>query len=446
MTKNTQIKKKKKKGSSTTSSSTSESDPEEKWKNLHSDVQRIFLILSRDSSYQEGIDSLLNLLTTFKKTKKLPNEKSLIIKESEDLVSCFTGPEILHRFKSQLRQIIYIIQHNEVLREYFSDIRTLLLEAKSEHEVHSKNFKKKTSEIITRGRNIANQLQTKVFKSFLKTSHELIKHFEDDNFIQILRHQADIIHSDITFIDSAGKEQIDFNMLSKLQGVLLPVLADALKYIPIPRITASNSRQEFGVDNIVLCIYDILPENILLHFESDSKLSLRELQVKSSQTHLIIQLDRIIAELKDMEFFFKTKVFPEVADSGRVSVRFKAPGASLKLMFKIVQGKNDTAPRLTQGLAQFKIREMEIKFDKSTLKHDVLLPMLKKMFKKVIKRAIEKQIENNLTHFLTQMADNLTILLESMNKKMIPNIDLARDIIKSSQMGQIFEKRRELIE
>jgi len=280
----------------------------------------------------------------------------------------------------------------------------------------------------------------------LKTSQELLQALEDDNFIQVLRHQAGIIRSDLTYVDTEGKEQIDTQLLSKLQSVLLPVLADALKYIPIPRIASSNPKQEFWLDNIVLCIYDLLPENIYFHIESDSKLSLKDLEFKSSQTHLIINLDRIITDLKDMEFYFKTKKFPEVSDRGRVSVRIKGQGARLKLIFRMVQDKHDNVPRLSHGSVQFKIREMEMKLDKSTLKHDVLLPMVQKMFKKTIQHKVEKEIESSLATFIQKLAESLTFILVNMNRKMAPGFETAREIVKNSQMVQVFEKRRELIE
>jgi len=296
------------------------------------------------------------------------------------------------------------------------------------------------------GLNLMNQFSEKLFKSFLKTSQELIQAFEDDNFVQVLRHQAGIIRSDITYTDSEGKEQIDTQLLSKLQGVLLPVLADALKYIPIPRIASSNSNQEFWLDNIVLCIYDLLPENIYFHIESDSRFSLKDLEIKASQTHLIINLDRIITELKDMEFYFKTKKWPGVSDRGRVSVRIFGQGARLKLIFRIVQDKHDNVPRLSHGSVQFKIREMEMKLDKSTLKHDVLLPMVKKLFRRTIQHKVEKEIESSLASLIQKLADNLSFILLNMNKKMAPQLESAREIVKNSQMVQVFERRRELIE
>jgi len=281
----------------------------------------------------------------------------------------------------------------------------------------------------------------------LKTTRILLKHLENDQFIQALRHQAGIIRSDFTYIDPDGREQIDTQMISNLQSVLLPIIADSLKYIPIPRIASSTPKQEFWIDNIVMCLYDVLPNNILFHIESYSNVSLKDLQLTASKTHLIVELDHIITELKDIEFYFKKKKGIEISDSGRVSLQFKGNGASLRMIFTMVQGASDSVPRITEGFCRFKISDMDIKLDKATLNHDILLPMVQKLFKGIIQRKIEKEIENNLSGFLQKLADKLTVTLRTMNRKIAPpTLEAARQILINSPMAQVFDKRREKIE
>jgi hypothetical protein len=438
----------------TTSSSSSSSEEEmrefEKEENLdviYSDIQKIFLLMAREPSYHEGIDSIFSLLDYFVKSLNFsPSEKTRpVIKETEALVATFTGDEILEQWKSELKDIMNTIQTNPTLQEYFSDVKSFILTSKSEEYVRSEDFKQRSRELTERGRTLMNKFSEAHFKSFLKTTRILLKQFENDQFIQSLRHQAGIIRSDFTYIDPDGKEQIDTQMISNLQSVLLPIIADSLKYIPIPRIASSTRKQEFWIDNIVMCLYDILPENIKFHIESCSNVSLKELQLKNSKTNLIIQLDHITTELKDVEFYFKKKDGIEISDSGRFSLQFK--GARLRMIFKMLQESNDSVPRITEGFCRFKISEMEMKLDKATLNHDILLPMLQKLFKGIIQRKIEKEIENNLSKFLQKLADKLTVTLRNMNRRSSPpTFETARQILINSPMAQIFDKRREKIE
>jgi len=281
----------------------------------------------------------------------------------------------------------------------------------------------------------------------LATTRKLLKNFQNDQFIHALRHQAGIVRSDFTYIDSEGREQLDTQMISNLQKVILPVIADSLKYIPIPRIGSSTPNQEYWIDNIVLSLYDIIPDNLLFHIESYSNVSLKELQLKESKTHLIVELDHIITELKDIEFYFKQKTGIEISDSGRVSLKFKGNGASLRMIFTMLQESSDSVPRITEGYCRFKISDMDIKLDAATLNHDILLPMLQKLFKRIIQTKIEKEIEHNLSDFLQKLADQLNVTLKTMNRRFgPPTLETAKQVLLNSPMAQVFDKRREKIE
>jgi len=89
---------------------------------------------------------------------------------------------------------------------------------------------------------------------------------------------------------------------------------------------------------------------------------------------------------------------------------------------------------------------MEINFDTSTLKHSVLVPMLTKVFKAFIKKQVEKQVEANLTGFIKKLGVLLTKAMVKANKPFMSGIDAARRAIKSSQVAQVYEKRREKLE
>jgi len=283
---------------------------------------------------------------------------------------------------------------------------------------------------------------------FFDATDDMIDNIKNDEFLQILRNQAGIIRSDISYVDpDTGNVQVDTDMLGRLQNVLLPVLADALKYIPIPRISSSDSKSEFWLDNIVICSYDIIPENIRFHLETDSEVSLRDMEHKTSNTHLVIHLDHLLTELKDVEFYYKKKTMPEFSEGpGRVTFRDKGKGARLSLVFNVAQGLEDHEPRITEGYATFHISDMEINFDKSTLKHSVMVPMLTKVFKTFIKRQVERKVEENLSGFIKKLGVMLTGAMVKANKPFMSGIEAARRAIKSSQVAQVNEARKEKLE
>jgi hypothetical protein len=254
------------------------------------------------------------------------------------------------------------------------------------------------------------------------------------------------VKSDLSFIDNEGKLQIDTDMLTKLQKVLLPVLADALKYIPVPRISSSDARREFWLDNIVLCSYDIIPEKMKFHLESDSEFSLQDIEVKGTQTYLVIKLHQLRTELKNVQFYYKKKTFPELEDKGRVTFRIKGEGANLTLTYNVEQKPEDKVPSLMKGHVNFDISDLDIEFDTSTIQHTVLVPMLTTIFKLQIKLQLEKEVEKSMKSWINKLGELMSSTIAQTNRPFLSGLEAARKAIKYSDIGQVYQKRREKLE
>jgi hypothetical protein len=433
---------------------------DEEWETLIDEIQRVVALLSREPTYQEGIYKMFSLLEMFRITKQTYPTSSVGVKaethirriqlETEELVASFTGRETLEQFEIRLSNLFDVFDNNPELQQYFLELKEFLLVSKSEEEVQSERFKHKSREYANRGRELMKQLKdVNEVDQFLASCEEVIHNIKHDQFVNLLRHQAGIIRSDLTYTDTDGIVKIDTDVLSKLQSVLLPVLAENLKYIPMPRMESSNSDREFWLDNIILCGFDIIPENIHFHLESDSDLSLKDIETKGSYTHLVIRLDKFRTELKNMKFYYKKKTFPVLEDSGIVTLRIGGDGARLNMIFTIEQNSPHTQPRLKEGYADFDIRHMDIEFDKSTLKHDVLLPMMTTLFKQQIQLQIEKIVEKNLTKVIQQLGDRITQTLEDISRRgqakcpFLKGLESAKKAMKTSEIGQVAENRRE---
>jgi hypothetical protein len=430
---------------------------DEEWNRLQEDIQRVLCTLAKEPSYRQGIEGIFNLLDMFQKTlSNLPEEAvkaapedihvKRIALETEELVASFSGKKAFEEFKLTLIHLITKIQENENLQSYLSELKDLVLSAKSEEEIKSNEFKQKSKDVAKRGRYVFREIKDEDLNPFLEAADQLIENIKNDEFLQVLRQQAGIVQSDLSYVDTEGMVQLDTDMLSKLQKVLLPVLADALKYIPVPRVYSNDHNREFWLDKIVLCSYDIIPENVRFHLESDSEISFKDVELKDTHTHLVIILDRLLTELKDVEFYYKKKTFPELEDSGRVTFRVKGAGARLRLTYNVVQGPEDKVPKINEGRAFFDISDLEIEFDKKSLKHEVLVPMLGQMFKLQIKTQIEYQVEKNLTEWMNKLGDMIADSISQTNRPFVSGFEAARKIFKSSDIGKIYKQRKEKLE
>jgi hypothetical protein len=408
---------------------------DEEWETLQDEMQKVLAVLAREPTFREGINQLFSLFDMFRVTSKqaLPVEAHAkrLKMEAEELVASFAGRETLDQFELNLQKLIELFDQNPEWKQYLQELRELILSTKSEEEVKSEEFKQRSKDLANRGRSLIQQLRERdELDNFLRSSNELIENIKNDDYLKVLREQAGIVTSDLSYVDTQGQIQIDTDMLSKLQSVLLPVLAETLKYIPLPRIESYDHNREFWLDNVTLCGFDIIPENIHFGLESDTSLSLKDLESKGSHTRLLIRLDKFRTELKDMKFYYKKKTFPELMDSGIVTFRIGGEqGARLNLVFTIDQRLGDV-PRLVDGYADFHIRQMDIEFDKSTLTHDVLVPMLTTMFKLQIQVHIEKLVENALSPVVQKLNEQLTQTLNAINRPFLGGIEKAKEAIK----------------
>jgi hypothetical protein len=427
---------------------------DEEWNRLQEDIQRVLCLLSKEPTYRQGIERIFSLLDMFQsslgdlQTEAKPEDIHIkrIVLETEELVASFSGKKKFEEFKYHLRNLILKIQENENLQAYLTELKFFILNAKSEEEIMSKEFKEKSKDLAKRGRFVMKEIKEEDLRPFFQAADELVENIKNDEYLQMLRQQAGVVQSDLSYVDSEGMVQVDTDMLSKLQKVLLPVLADALKYIPVPRIYSCDSKREFWLDKIVLCSYDIIPENIKFHLESDSEISFKDVELKDTQTHLVISLNRFLTELKDVEFYYKKKTFPELEDSGRVTFRVTGNGAKLRLTYNVVQNTEDQFPRINEGKAFFDISGLEIEFDTKTLKHPVLVPMLGQMFKQQIKLQIEDQVEKNLTGWMNKLGDMVASSITQTNRPFVSGFEAARKVFKSSDMGKIYQQRKEKLE
>jgi len=200
------------------------------------------------------------------------------------------------------------------------------------------------------------------------------------------------------------------------------------------------------VENVVLCGYDTIPENIFVHLESDSWVSVRELETEKSRTRLVISLNNFRTEIKDIQFYYKRKLFPEIEDSGRATIRVAGKGASLVITFKVDQLPGETVPKFTGGHVDFNIDNLEIEYDRATLTHDVLVPMLTNMFKRDIMQAIEKGVSKNLEATINDIGRRLSDSLIGPERKLSKHLDNLHDTVKRGEFARKYDKRQEKLE
>jgi len=222
----------------------------------------------------------------------------------------------------------------------------------------------------------------------LDRSDLLVEGIKNDEFVTVLRHHAGLVAEDLSTVDKQGNVVVDTEMISKIRNVIAPVIAESLKYIPIPRIEENDENKHFWVDNIVLCGYDVIPDKIRIQLETDSKINVREVQTDKSKTRLLLTLKHIKTELKNLEFYYHKKTFPQLTEHRRATLRLPGEGATLFITYYVEQSVGQAVPVFQRGSVHFQIHDSQVDFDKQSLSHDILVPMITTLFKTQLQRQI----------------------------------------------------------
>lgn len=423
---------------------------DEEWDKLHEDISRVLTTLNKQSEFRNGIEKLFRLsdIMLNQVRRASPNKESLsqlhaqrVKTETQELIATFAGRENLDRFIESLQDLMQKLDKDPKIRSYFKELREFILKG----DTSTEEFKRHSRELTHRGSDLMEEFRnSKELNEFINASDDLLDNIKNDEFVTGLRKTAGIVQSDLSYVDTDGKLQFDLQLVGKLQSAIAPILAENLKYIPVPRIEEHNDSNDYTIDDIILCGYDIIPENIGFRIESDSEVGIREIETKFSKTRLVINLKNIRTEVKDMKFAFNKKTFPPMSDSGIVTLRIGGEGANLKLIFVVKQGSDDKVPTFTDGEAHFHIPALDVEFKETH--HTILLPLFTYLFKLRIQSNLEAQVEEVLKGYLQTFGTRITDTLMQINRPFMSTLEQARDIVKSTPIHQTYQKRQEVLE
>jgi len=423
---------------------------------LYADMACVLITLLKTPSYRSGLDKIFRLFdiwnSEFSKTASRasksvqPHARQAQI-ETKELVASFAGREPLDNFLNSLKRIVERVNQDEKTRQYMYELRQFILDTKIIEQMDEGETKEKLKRFSSEGRELVERYKyADEINDFLDKSDVLVESIKRDDLVSILRQQAGLVVNDLSSFDEQGNMKLDTDMIEKLRVVIAPVIAESLKYIPIPRIEDSDENRDFWVDNIVLCGYDVIPDGIRIQMESDSTINVREIQTDLSETRLILSLNNIKTELKNLDFFYHKKSFPHFSEQGKATLSFPGDGASLMITYILEKPSGSAVVLFRKGLVNFQIHNFEVEFDKETLRHDVLVPMFTTMFKSLIQRKIESSVEKNIGGLVNSIGEQLSSTLMEINKPLMVGLDQMRDVIKGSEVGTVYEKRREILE
>ena len=206
--------------------------------------------------------------------------------------------------------------------------------------------------------------------------------------------------------DENGKASFKPHLIKDLTNVIIPGIFEHTRYVPIPRIEASDPMIDAVVENLVIESDNLFPN--VLEFGNDNYFRLGRRQVSNKNEHKVMLAGSgIQMDLKDVAYYVKKKQgFPSLTDKGVMDIFLGGEGFSFKLAARTAQPKDRTHFVAVDNVT-VNIKNLNIKLKQSNHKllFNIAKPLLLRVMKPVITKVIQKQIKDNFEQLDAFMYD-----------------------------------------
>ncbi|KAI8812960.1 hypothetical protein BJ742DRAFT_790598 [Cladochytrium replicatum] len=262
------------------------------------------------------------------------------------------------------------------------------------------------------------------------------------------------------FLDRTGKSiQLKPSLFSDFTSVVIPVLIDQIKYVPIPRIEHSDSDYHFIVENVILTSKNFLPNLVEVKVKNAAVVGLQEIMPSRMQHQLTMNFFQIHADIHDIPFYYKKKSgFLRISDYGVASIMISGQGISV--LTKVLVDPNDPNRTLIPRNVEAHIDNLALDIQHSQYDnlYTAMAPLLNSVIKFQIKTAIQDEILNLLSRIdapITQYKRDLYVygtglreptmgLLQTSWNRMLSSVGLGGAPAKVTGMDSKTRRMRRL--
>jgi hypothetical protein len=160
----------------------------------------------------------------------------------------------------------------------------------------------------------------------------------DDPIRQRLANDTQILIQDFVTYDSNNNPVLNLELINQMKALIVPLLKEHLRWVPLPRIEGSNETYDYWFDNVVFSAPDLVPDRIHIRMFTEGDFALNNLETENFVTLLKLSEEGIKTTLKDVHFWFRRKSFPKVEDSGMATAEFTGDGIKIDIVIAVRPG------------------------------------------------------------------------------------------------------------
>jgi len=426
-------------------------------------LRAIIMEIQAHPEFQNGTDELLDLVkeiamrttvfveatvdATAAEAEKHSQELAEARRATRQLVENFCGGKSIEPLKTAIIAFGDDIANDERLTTYFHEGNVFLRRAVREPGyATSDQFKEDSQDLLDRGREVFTDKHMDNLNNVWRQMVELFEGAARDRTINNFTSNLSELMSDL-FLDQYGQPTVKFDIIRDFAR-LLPLIAEKLEYIPVPRLEGSDTEMDYSLDNMVLRCTNLVPRQ--LHLRTDTTIRMTppvpygdrvQSQHKRGEFHITnhvnISLTEIRADSRDVSFYFKKKTgVVQLSDYGTFDIIIPDKGLSIYLTLVTTEDGSelkDHAFRIERADAEVN----KLKLNVRATKHDILFKVLNPVITRQAKKAVEGALSERLQNLLGKIDEQLVVIgrktAEAGNKAQTTLSSKAREMTAGHQ-------------
>ncbi|KAI4197025.1 MAG: hypothetical protein LQ346_003107 [Caloplaca aetnensis] len=399
-------------------------------RNDYSDsVSTIGLLIKRYALvYSRAADQTLNAAQNDVQTN---NELDRAIRNFWSLVSSFGDKQEWKKLEEKFNKVMSHSQKDPQFENLMMEVGDSVQKLLTDPEFFE-SADKKIQELRDKAHQIDNESDLRKDIDSVLAQAQITFHsvLEDDDVARLISTSSKIIH-----ILSPVHETTNHELLNDAVNVFVPLLVQAIQYIPIPRVEISVPEIDLLLENLIIepgrtiNNSSFLPYKLRVETHNDLEICKHKFRTTSSMKNLVtIKVNGLSVRADDVGFWLRAhKSILRLADEGIASFHLDERGIDIAIDVEV--GKEKLESILTLRDVRVTVHHLSYNLRKS--KFSWLAWLMKPLLRPVVRKVMEKQLATAIGDFFHAANRELLFARERLRATRISDPQDVRTFIKA---------------
>ncbi|ORX75933.1 hypothetical protein K493DRAFT_246805 [Basidiobolus meristosporus CBS 931.73] len=381
-------------------------------------VKAIFREVQGNPDFQMAVDELLSVLsglkdhgrhvtssakeTTAAKHEVAQDDLSIARANAKELVENFAGQKSLDPLFDSVRVLLNKANQDHDLAELLRDIKTFVHRSIREYDyVDRPGYTDDANRIVERGHSIVENryrgLVAQISDELSNFNAALKQDKTSKRFVQDL----EAFTKDL-FMDEFGKPTFKYDLVKDFAR-LIPIIAEKMDYVPLPRVEQSDEKLDVVLDNVVIQCSNILPKFVHINTQTVVDTNLKAEQ--NLRNKVYIKLSNVQVKVRDAAFYYRKKTFPKMTDVGYMDVDMPEEGIELDLLLNVSPEKGKKAHLYEVLDCNTRVHDLKLKIHGT--RHSTTYKLLAPFINSKVKKVIQQMVPMKLSEMLVDLDDKI---------------------------------------